>query len=128
MKRDLTLQVPILLLAFLIIANNVLFAQLQSEPARGLMAGQPVTPAKSAEPGLLFYLSGDKQFTADFAAGGQTSPNFLRDVKTVANGAYGAGFECADNQLMSYWSPGNIYAQRGTLSFFWRSRYPVGPS
>jgi hypothetical protein len=128
MKRILTLQLPIFLLAFLIIDNNVLFAQLATEPPRGLMAGQPVNRAKSTEPGLLFYLSGDKQFTADFAAGGQTSPNFLRGVKTVPNGAYGAAFECADDQLMSYWSPGNIYAQRGTLSFFWRSRYPVGPS
>jgi hypothetical protein len=23
---------------------------------------------------------------------------------------------------------GNIYAQRGTLAFSWRSRYPVGPT
>ena len=28
-------------------------------------------------------------------------------------------------QLLSYWAPGNIYSQRGTLSFFWRSRTPV---
>ncbi len=27
---------------------------------------------------------------------------------------------------MSYWAPGNIYAQRGTLSFFWRSREQAG--
>ncbi len=92
------------------------------------MAGQPLNPAKSTEPGLLFYLSGDKQFAADFAAGGQNLLNFLHDVKSVPNGKYGSAFECADNQLMSYWAPGNIYAQRGTLSFFWRSRYPVGPT
>jgi hypothetical protein len=29
---------------------------------------------------------------------------------------------------LAYRAPGNIYAQRGTLSFFWRSRYPVGPT
>lgn len=92
------------------------------------MAGQPVNPAKSTEPGLLFHLSGEKQFAADFAAGGQNLPNYLRDVKSVPNGAFGSAFEAADNQLMSYWAPGNIYAQRGTLSFFWRSRYPVGPT
>ena len=29
---------------------------------------------------------------------------------------------------MSYWAPGNIYAERGTLAFIWRSRYAVGPT
>src|SRR3954466_9932566 len=67
--------------------------QVSPEPERGLMAGQAINPAKSVEPGLLFYLSGDKQFNADFAAGGQTQPNFLRDVKIVPNGALGNAFE-----------------------------------
>jgi hypothetical protein len=80
------------------------------------------------EPGLLFYLSGDHEFIADYAAGGDPAPNFLRDVKIIPDGAKGAGFECANTQLLSYWAPGNIYAERGTLSFFWRSRYPVGPT
>ena len=30
--------------------------------------------------------------------------------------------------MLSYWAPGNIFAQRGTLSFYWRSREPVGPT
>src|SRR5215475_11159412 len=85
-------------------------------------------PAAPAEPGLLFYLSGDKEFTADFAAGGDPQPNFIRNVKVITDGAHGPGFECANTQLMSYWAPGNIYAERGTLSFYWRSRYPVGPT
>jgi Concanavalin A-like lectin/glucanases superfamily len=84
--------------------------------------------ADSPESGLLFYLSGDHEFTADYAAGGDPKPNFLRDVKIIPDGAKGAGFECANTQLMSYWAPGNIYAERGTLSFSWRSRYPVGPT
>jgi hypothetical protein len=84
--------------------------------------------AASPEPGLLFYLSGDHEFTADYAAGGDPTPNFLRDVKIISDGAKGPGFECANTQLMSYWAPGNIYAERGTLSFSWRSRYPVGPT
>ena len=84
--------------------------------------------ASPAEPGLLFYLSGDHGFTADYAAGGDPQPNFLRDVKVISQGARGPGFECANSQLMSYWAPGNIYAERGTLSFAWRSRYPVGPT
>jgi hypothetical protein len=84
--------------------------------------------AAPPEPGLLFYLSGDREFAADFAAGGDPQPNFLRGVKMIADGARGRAFECANTQLMSYWAPGNIYAERGTLSFYWRSRYPVGPT
>jgi hypothetical protein len=80
------------------------------------------------EKGLLFYLSGDHEFVADYAAGGDPRPNFLRDVKMISDGARGPGFECANSQLMSYWAPGNIYAERGTLAFSWRSRYPVGPT
>jgi len=83
--------------------------------------------ADSPETGLLFYLSGDHEFAADYAAG-DPRPNFLRDVKIISDGARGAGFECANTQLMSYWAPGNIYAERGTLAFSWRSRYPVGPT
>ncbi len=83
--------------------------------------------AASPEPGLLFYLSGDKQFNAD-VAGGDPTPNFLRGVTIIPGGAKGSAFQCDDTQLMSYWAPGNIYAQRGTLSFFWRSRYAVGPT
>lgn len=84
--------------------------------------------AQSPEPGLLFYLSGEQEFAADFAAGGDSQPNFIRNVKVISDGARGRGFECANLQLMSYWAPGNIYAERGTLSFSWRSRYPVGPT
>ncbi len=82
---------------------------------------------RAAEPGLLFHLSGDKGFTADFAAG-DPEPNFLKDVKIVRDGAKGAAFECAGTQLMAYRAPGNIHAQRGTLAFYWRSREPVGPT
>ncbi|HZG24277.1 MAG TPA: LamG-like jellyroll fold domain-containing protein, partial [Chitinophagaceae bacterium] len=115
-------------IAAVLLINKSLHAQVGPEPPRGFMAGQPVGPAKASDKGLLFYLSGDKQFNADFAAGGQVQPNFLRDVKVVPNGAYGSAFEADDKQLMSYWAPGNIFSQRGTLSFFWRSRYPVGPT
>jgi hypothetical protein len=55
-------------------------------------------------------------------------PNFDMEVTPIADGAKGKGLSCADLQRLSYWAPGNIYAQRGTLSFFWRSRYPVGPT
>lgn len=81
--------------------------------------------AQEQNPGLLFYLSGNQEFTADIA-GGNPEPNFLEKVKIIPDGAVGPGFECDHKQLLSYWAPGNIYAQRGTLSFFWRAREPVG--
>ncbi|HBE39625.1 MAG TPA: hypothetical protein DDW27_00155, partial [Bacteroidales bacterium] len=98
------------------------------EPRAGFLAGQAEQSLVSKEPGLLFYLSGDQDFSANFASGGQTDPNFLRDVTIISDGAVGKAFRAEDTQLMSYWAPGNIYAQRGTLAFFWRSRYPVGPT
>ena len=96
----------------------------------GLHAQNPLeqkagTVAASPEPGLLFYLSGDHGFRADYAAGGVPDPNYLADVKIVPGGAKGSYLQCGDDQLLSYWAPGNIYAQRGTLSFYWRSREPM---
>ena len=84
--------------------------------------------AATPEPGLLFYLSGDHGPTADFSAGRTAQPNFLGGISAIADGAKGGALSCSDDQVLSYWAPGNIYAQRGTLSFFWRSRYPVGPT
>ncbi len=55
----------------------------------------------------------------------KADPNYLKDVKIVPGGVKGSFLECGNDQLLSYWAPGNIYSQRGTLSFFWRSRMPV---
>jgi hypothetical protein len=89
----------------------------------------PAFSARAAdEPGLLFYVSGEKGTTADFSAGGTPVPNFDFEVTRIPDGAKGAALQCGDLQRLSWWAPGNIYAQRGTLSFFWRSRYPVGPT
>jgi len=79
----------------------------------------------ASEPGLLFYLSGVNGFNADYAAGGNPVPNYQRDVKILPSGVSGSYIQCGNNQLLSYWAPGNINAQRGTLSFFWRSRDPL---
>ena len=80
------------------------------------------------EPGLLFYLSGDHGLQADYA-GGNPAPNFWNDeVKVLPVGPKGPYFQCGDLENLSYWAAGNIYAQRGTLSFYWRSRDVVGPT
>ncbi len=119
-----------LTLLLLISSNSIqpLFAQQSSEPPSGFMAGQACVREDNQGNGLLFYLSGKNDFTADFANGGQVEPNFLKDVTMIPDGAIGKGFSADDSQLMTYWAPGNIYAQRGNISFFWRSRYPVGPT
>ena len=87
-------------------------------------AGPMAPPA----PGLLFYLSGEQGTTADYSAGGTPAPTFDAEVTRIAAGSRGAALSCGDLQRLAWRAPGNIYAQRGTLSFFWRSRYPVGPT
>ncbi|MCE5249436.1 hypothetical protein LLG96_04365 [bacterium] len=82
--------------------------------------------AQAEETGLLFRLSGDKSFTADYACG-NPNPTFLNDVTIVNDGAKGPGFSTAHvSQLFAYDAPGNMYAERGTFAFFWRPRDPVG--
>ena len=87
-----------------------------------LAAAAPV-PAPS--PGLLFHLSADKGLTADFAKGDPV-PNFADHAKIVPNGRIGAALATDDDNVLSWKAPGNVFAQRGTVSFFWRSRTPVG--
>lgn len=116
------------ILIVLLVACVVVNGQLHPEPQVGAFAGQAENVKESSEPGLLFYLSGDNQFSADFSAGGQNNPNFLDGISIIPDGAKGSAFQASNDQKMAYWAPGNIYAQRGTLSFFWRSRYPVGPT
>ncbi|THD77055.1 MAG: LamG domain-containing protein [Phenylobacterium sp.] len=81
--------------------------------------------AHAEAPGLLFHLSADQGLTADQAAG-DPAPNFADKVKIVPDGRLGGALSAADDVVLSWKAPGNIYAQRGTLSFFWRARYPVG--
>ncbi len=89
-----------------------------------LGAAKPDIAAEPA-PGLLFYLSADKNLDADYAKG-DTVPNFADHASVVPNGRIGGALSTEDNNVLSWNAPGNIFAQRGTVSFFWRSRYPVG--
>ncbi len=97
--------------------------------AAGALAFALATPVSSAayahEDGLLFHLSADKSTTADVARGDAT-PNFEDHVAIVPNGARGAALSTQDDGILTYNAARNIYGQRGTVSFFWRSRYPVG--
>jgi hypothetical protein len=81
--------------------------------------------ATAADDGLLFRLSADKNLTADVAKGDPV-PNFSDKASVVPTGVSGGALSTGDDNVLSWNAPGNIYAQRGTVSFFWRSRTPVG--
>ena len=85
-----------------------------------LLLAAALLPAQEDNGALLFYLSGENGTTADFAQG-SPYPNYLSNISVLEEGAVGKGIHCADKQLFSYWAPGNIYSNRGTLSFFWKS-------
>jgi hypothetical protein len=113
-----------LLLVCTLLTPALLFAAPQAADTAPAAAPDKVS-GHAKESGLLFYLSGDHGFNADYAAGGDPAPNYISDVKILPGGAKGSYIQSGNNQLLSYWAPGNIYAQRGTLSFFWRSQLPV---
>jgi hypothetical protein len=93
--------------------------------AAALLALSDLWPTTD-DPTLLFYLSGNNGFTAD-AARGDPRPSVIKDIQIIPDGAIGSAFRCPHfTQMLAYWAPGNIYAQRGTLSFFWRARDPIG--
>ncbi len=82
--------------------------------------------AQAAGPnGLLFSLSSDKGLTADYAAG-QATPLFAGNARVIPDGAAGKGLSFDDNLTMMWSAPGNIYARRGTISFFLRPRTRLG--
>ena len=83
------------------------------------------TLAQDQGPHLLFHVSADKNLTAE-TAGGEAVPNFQSKVAIVPTGKAGGAIEWQDDGYVAWRAPGNIYARRGTLSFFWRSRTPVG--
>jgi hypothetical protein len=92
-----------------------------------LLASCAMAPAYAApDPtGLLFRASADKTLTAE-RAGGDAAPNFQSNVAIVPTGKSGGAIQWQDDGYVAWRAPGNIYAQRGTLSFFWRPRTPVG--
>ncbi|MCL2028700.1 MAG: LamG domain-containing protein, partial [Bacteroidales bacterium] len=84
-----------------------------------LMIISSSTTIAQTNSGLLFYLSGNS-LEADVSAG-KAHPNYVRNVSIIPDGAHGNALHCGEDQLLSYWAHSNIYAQRGTLSFYWRA-------
>jgi hypothetical protein len=75
--------------------------------------------------GLLFSLSAGKGLVADFAQG-DPSPNFNDKVAVVQDPKSGPYIRSEGEQVLAWHAASNIYAQRGTLSFRWRARDPLG--
>ncbi len=69
---------------------------------------------------LLFWLSG-KSTTAEKAAG--MAAAWFEDGVTLVPGG---GIAMEARSTVAWQAEKNMYAERGTLSFFWRSRFPVG--
>ncbi|GAC1612251.1 MAG: LamG domain-containing protein [Novosphingobium sp.] len=89
----------------------------------------PSARAEAGPDGLLFRASADSKGDggmAASAAAGDPRPNFVSGVTVVPDGATGPAFRWDDDGYVTWNAPGNIYAQRGTLAFFWRPRTPVG--
>src|SRR3546814_15882222 len=59
-------------------------------------------------------------------ARGAAIPNFESAMSIVPDGAIGSAIRWSDGGYVAWQAPGNMYAQRGTLSFFWRSHTPAG--
>ena len=91
----------------------------------GLLFGIGASAAPAPDAGLLFHLSFDRGLTAD-SVRGEAAPNIADRAPVVPGGHAGAYLQLADDGVVSWHAPGNIYAQRGTLSFFWRARTPLG--
>ena len=87
----------------------------------------PALAHAADDSGLLFHMTGDHGLVAD-VAGGVAAPNFADKVKIKTDPVHGAYIEAAGDETLSWMAPGNIYAQRGTLSFYWKARDPVGPT
>jgi hypothetical protein len=91
--------------------------------ATAMLAG--TAHAQDKDPGLLFHVSADKTLKAD-TAGGDPVPNFQSKVAIIPTGKSGSAIGWDDDGYVAWKAPGNIYARRGTVSFFWRPRTPVG--
>ena len=111
-------------LAFFVAAAASATPGAAAQPVRPAAPNPSASDARGA-PQLLFRASGDSGFVAERAAGDPV-PNFQDKVATVSDGAIGGAIRWADDGVLAWNAPGNIYAQRGTLAFFWRPRTPVG--
>src|SRR2546428_5491117 len=80
---------------------------------------------KKEEENLLFHASFDRNFVADQAAGDE-SPLGNQNLKIVREGKKDGAVYLDTGSLLTYDAPGNLYAERGTIGFWWKLDEPVG--
>ena len=103
---------------------------------RGLALGAAIgfgvsaAPAQDEAPGQSGLLYANGFATPDAStviASGGGKPSFLDRAKVLPGGPHGHNYlQLADDGVIAWRAPGNIYAQRGTLAFAWRARTPLG--
>jgi hypothetical protein len=94
--------------------------------ALSLLFAVSFSPANAASgDGLLFYLSANKGFTADLAAG-DAAAIFADKTRIAVDPVSGPYIRSDGEQVLSWRAASNIYAQRGTLAFRFRPRESLG--
>src|SRR5437867_606957 len=81
--------------------------------------------AAKEEENLLFRASFDRNFLADQAVG-DDSPLGIRNLKIVREGKKDGAVYLDTGSLLTYDAPGNLYAERGTIGFWWKLDEPLG--
>ncbi len=71
-----------------------------------------------------FYASFDQNALADQAVGSET-PLANQNLKIVPEGRRGGALYLDFGSLLTYDAPGNLYAERGTVAFWWKLDEPV---
>src|SRR6478736_8774266 len=93
----------------------------------GLLAASAAMPSAEIPlpRSLLFHASADRSTTAEIAAG-DSEPNFQSGVTIVGDGRLSGAFHVPDDGYVTWKAPANLYAQRGTVAFFWRAQTALG--
>ena len=81
--------------------------------------------AAKEEENLLFRASFDRNFLADQAVG-DDSPLGIRNLKIVREGKRDSAVYLDTGSLLTYDAPGNLYAEHGTIGFWWKLDEPMG--
>jgi hypothetical protein len=87
------------------------------------LPGQPPSAAIDNSP--IFYASFERNALAD-EAGGDEIPLGNQNLKIVREGKRGSALLLDSTSVLSYDAPGNLYAERGTISFWWKLDEPIG--
>ena len=104
------------------ILRQLFFAAMLMAVSALLITG--MAQAESLRP--IFHLSGEQGLVAGIAQG-EAEPVSHANIAIVQDGAYGKALSCPNfNAVLAYNAPGNIYAEKGTLAFFFRPRYDWG--